>query len=454
MPVVFHKDKPVFSATSPGRMDVMGGIADYSGSRLLQMPIAESTTVSLQLREDGVFHLFSKGIRHKDLETEIVFKGGLAPAEAGVFLRSQPGGDWAAYVIGCFVILNLELGLPFSGADIYIESNVPAGKGVSSSAALEVATMLSLMKAHGVVPDRIKLPLWAQKVENQVAGAACGLMDQLSVTLGEKKKLLPLVCQPYTVFDAVSIPAGIIFAGIDSGVRHAVGGASYGDVRTAAFMGYSIIAAEHGVGALEIETARAIGSWKDLPYGGYLANIPLSLFEQRYAGLLPGKIHGRDFLARYGGTIDAATSVDPARIYDLLSCARHPVEEEFRVSSFERLLKAFPKSRDRRDLLCAMGELMMQSHASYSAVGLGNERTDEIVEMVRAAGHDKGVYGARISGGGSGGTVVVLAEGRVGRETVKKIHKELSERQGKRLSLFLGSGDGALPPSKGATLGG
>ena len=65
---------------------------------------------------------------------------------------------------------------------------------------------------------------------------------------------------------------------------------------------------------------------------------------------------------------------------------------------------------------------MMQSHESYSAVGLGNEYTDKIVEMVRDAGTDNGVYGARVSGGGNGGTVCILSYGKEGKEAVKEIY--------------------------------
>ena len=87
---------------------------------------------------------------------------------------------------------------------------------------------------------------------------------------------------------------------------------------------------------------------------------------------------------------------------------------------------------------------MLQSHASYGAVGLGNERTDEIVTMVREAGPDRGVYGARISGGGCGGTVVVLAAGKEGKATVKEIYDAYKRKYRQKFYLFTGSSNGAL----------
>ena len=91
-----------------------------------------------------------------------------------------------------------------------------------------------------------------------------------------------------------------------------------------------------------------------------------------------------------------------------------------------------------------MGELMLQSHRSYSAVGLGNEYTDEIVQMVRESGATNGVFGGRVSGGGNGGTVCILGYGKEGKETIKNIHRRYRERRKQKVFLFSGSSNGAL----------
>src|SRR6266498_2024219 len=115
---------------------------------------------------------------------------------------------------------------------------------------------------------------------------------------------------------------------------------------------------------------------------------------------------GQDFLARYSGTTDTVTQVDPGRIYKIRQPAAHPVYEHHRVKMFRQLLLS-PPSEERRRLL---GELMYQSHASYSACGLGSGGTDRLVEMVRGATSDcPPLYGAKITGGGSGGVVAILA---------------------------------------------
>src|SRR6186997_2094116 len=392
---LFSTEEKIISATAPGRMDVMGGIADYSGSLLLQMPIKQTTTVSVQKRNDGVFNFQTQITKKKtdDFKINISELDNRLLEEAGKIINTKQGGDWAVYVLGCFLVLQKENRIDLTGANVFIESNVPWGKGVSSSAALEVATMNALNQLYKLSLEREELAVLAQMAENHVADAPCGLMDQLSSHLGKKNKLLPLICQPHEVDKAISIPRGINFSGIDSGIRHALSGASYSDVRAAAFMSYTIIALNEGATVEELEQARTIGDWSKLPFKGFLANIPVSLFEEKYISLLPREISGKDFLSQYKVSIDTVTNIDEDKIYRPAVCGSHPVYENARVNEFRNLLKNFKKQEDKQGSLIRMGNLMMQSHESYSAVGLGNEYTDKIVEMIHDAGTARGVFG-------------------------------------------------------------
>ena len=90
-----------------------------------------------------------------------------------------------------------------------------------------------------------------------------------------------------------------------------------------------------------------------------------------------------------------------------------------------------------------MGELMLQSHVSYSSVGLGNSATDEIVKLAMDAGPDAGIYGARVSGGGNGGTVVMMCYGKKGKLTAKTIYQEYKKKSKNRIHFFQGSNHGA-----------
>lgn len=436
---------PVYHASCPGRMDVMGGIADYSGSLLLQIPVKQTTSVALQKRNDNKIILRSLSAKNenKEFSIDIDLIKDKSLDEAGKIIRSLPGGDWAAYIIGCFLVLKNEKGIGTNGASVSISSSIPLGKGISSSAALEVATMHAVCKAYNFSLDPEELAVLAQKAENLVVGAPCGLMDQLSVELGQKKKLLPLICQPCTVMPPVRIPAGIEFCGIDSGIRHAVSGASYSDVRAGAFMGYTIIAREKGIDLATMQKARQDNDWSSLPYNGYLANITVEDFENNFDKLLPESISGKEFIEKFGITIDQATPIEKEKKYYINACAGHPIYENERVNSFLRLLKQLERSEDQRSIIQQLGQLMYQSHDSYSAVGLGNGYTDEIVQMVKESGIDSGVCGARITGGGSGGTVVVLCFGKEGKKKAKDIFKNYKKKYKKKIFFFNGSSDGA-----------
>jgi galactokinase len=420
---------------APGRLDVMGGISDYSGSLLLQMPIAEQTKVVLVKRSDSIIRV-TTDMDDQDFITQKEDIAGIPYRELGKCLQSKPGGHWASYVIGCFAVLQEEKGLEYNGVDIRVSSYIPVGKGVSSSAALEVATMHAISKAYGLKMDPIELAVLAQKVENLVVGASCGLMDQLAVNLGKKDQLLPIVCQPHEVFDPIPLPAGVRFYGLDSGVRHAVRGSSYSDVRTAAFMAFTVAMMRSGIDK-DMMLSSAI------PFGGCWANISPDLFRHTYEPLIPAEMTGAEFLGHYGVYIDRLTEVDPLKMYQLLPAARHPVIENHRITKFMAGIKQSDGSDHKEALLESLGELMIASHRSYGSVGLAEPVTTKIVDLIIEKGKGHGIPGARISGGGSGGTVAVMVSSNEGLEHLMNIRELIENETGKALTLFEGSSDGA-----------
>ncbi len=438
---IFEALRPVVIARAPGRLDLMGGIADYSGSLVLQWPLREATLVAAQATTDHRLRALSLGSaepRTCDVPMDELFPEGDSPdhERARKWFADRPADGWAAYAFGALVVLAREKGQPRpAGLRLLIRSSVPEGKGVSSSAALEVAVMQAVAAIAGLPLDPRELALLAQTVENRIVGAACGVMDQMTASCGEGDRLLALLCQPAELRGTVALPSDLEIWGIDSGVRHAVSGSDYTSVRTAAFMGARILADRAGLpvrpgasaGRVEIEDAR---------WGGYLANVTPSELEGGTLGELPATMGGAEFLAAYEGIADPVTRVDPDREYAVRACTAHPVYEHFRVRTFAELLQAPPSER-RSELL---GELMCQSHASYTACGLGAEATDLLVALVRTAGAPQGFFGAKITGGGSGGTVAVL--GRRGAD-IGKIAQAYEARTGHRPQVFSGSSSGS-----------
>ena len=443
--VFFDPAAEIVITRAPGRLDVMGGIADYSGSLVLQLPLAEATLVALQTDASRLLKVVSLTARKSavSFRTTLGFleRGG-EPLEyevARAKFQADTRHQWSAYVAGVFLVLMRERGVRFDrGARLLISSTVPQGKGVSSSAAIEVAVMSAVAAAFDLKLGAHEIALLCQKVENAVVGAPCGVMDQMTAACGEADRLLALLCQPAELLGKIALPDDVQFWGLDSGVRHSVAGCDYGSVRTGAFMGYRMIAEQAGLEVVQDNPACQTLKIVDDRWHGYLANITPAEFEQQFAARLPERMTGAEFLQKYSGTTDNVTRVDAMRTYAVRQPAAHAVYEHFRVRAFAELLHATPSER-RRELL---GELMYQSHASYSACGLGSPETDLLVELVRQAGPARGLYGAKITGGGSGGTVAVLA--RPDADASISAVVEMFEREtSHKCAVFSGSSPGS-----------
>ena len=436
----FEAGKDIYVSRSPGRLDVMGGIADYSGSLMLEMPIREATKVVLQKCEERRITIISES----NGET-ISFEMPLADFEENSnqigyegsreYFKSDSENHWASYICGVFLVLAKEKQATFNeGVKLYISSEIPLGKGVSSSAALEVAVMQAVCAAFEIEIDSREKAILCQKVENLVVGAACGVMDQMSVMFGEENKLLSLLCQPAEIQGWVDIPEEIEFWGIDSGVRHAVVGADYSSVRIGAFMGYRIICDLAGFTANATEK-QGVVQLNDPKWNGFLCNITPSEFEQFYSACLPIEMNGSDFLRKYQGTTDSVTTIDPEKAYSVKIPTLHAIHENFRVSVFGDLLKASEIN------LKLLGELMFQSHAGYSSCGLGEEGTNRLVELVREDRFEN-LFGAKITGGGSGGTVAVLAK-KGSDSVIEKLTAKYQSETGRIPYIFKGSSNGS-----------
>jgi galactokinase len=412
-------------ARAPGRLDLMGGIADYSGSHVLEFPIAEATFAAVQLSAERHLHL----VTWLDGKQEVVCIpldpiGGLEYDAARDFFQRRAKTGWAAYVAGVFLVLMRERGLNFtSGANILISSQVPAGKGVSSSAALEVAVMQAVAAAFDICIEPRDKALLCQKVENLVVGAPCGVMDQMTAVFGEQDRLLYLLCQPAELKRMITLPRQLLVWGVDSGIRHSVSGADYGSVRAGAFMGARIIA--------EVKA--------DF---GYLANISPAEFEIEYLDQLPERMSGEVFLTRYQGTSDPVTSIERGKDYAVRMPTAHPIYENARVQRFVNLLDQCETVDDTEQLFHELGELMYESHQSYTALGLNSPGTDLLVELIRNEGPRAGLFGAKITGGGSGGTVAVLGDQR-SRAAIERVVKSYTKETGHEPYIFTGSSSGS-----------
>jgi galactokinase len=466
----FVPDKSLRLSRAPGRLDVMGGIADYTGSLVCEATLDRAAAVALQERDDRNVQVFSFNLldEHKPFTLRIPLDA-IATADLATLRKefAEPGRRWAGYLVGCLFILHeqgyVDLGNPqVKGLNLALFSTVPLGAGVSSSAAIEVATMTNLL-AHfgvdgtpGVEPrnrlqiancrtiDPMKLSAMCQMVENRVVGAPCGIMDQVSSCFGQPGALLRMVCQPHEIQPPLLLPSGIRAIGINSNVKHSVGGGQYGRTRCAAFMGHTIILNRMA------RMGKAAGrTLHGDPMNGYLANLDPEDYKRLFREHVPELIRGDAFLAQYGPTIDTATTVDPDVEYTVQHATDHHVLEARRVRNFTTFLEDAaaipdPSSHERKVLLDKAGHLMYASHLSYTNDAmLGAQECDLLVKLVR---HNEkaGLYGAKITGGGSGGTVAVLCDiSERADEAIAQIMADYERQTGKKPEAFLGSSPGA-----------
>ncbi len=315
---------------APGRINIIGEHTDYCGG--LAMPAAIDRWCRIAIAGNGSRRL------------TLIAEGF---GEAGLDLDTlKPRGDWSDYVAGVAKVL-LDAGVAVPGADLRIESNVPVGAGVSSSAAIEVATAQALLGLAGGDADGLQVARWSQRAENDFVGMPCGIMDQYASANGIENAALVLDCARLTSSPA-PLPANAAFILIDSGVRHAHVDGAYRDRRA------------------DCETAaRLLG-----------VNLLAEVSEADLPAALPRLASG------------------PAK-----RC-RHVVTETARV----RRGAAALADGD----LAALGLLMNQSHASLRDDM--EVSTPEVDRLADIAGKTPGVFGARMMGGGFGGCIIALAD--------------------------------------------
>jgi len=376
------------SCSAPGRLDFLGGVADYSGSLVLEMPTQVHTSVELSPDKNGRAR-FSSSSLAAEIElaplAELVARKA-APSEFRAHLDTINFPRWARYPLGSFIILALRARwFPDSGFLMQIRSSVPEGQGLSSSAALEIA----FNQGAGLGFSAIELARMGQEAENLIVGASCGLMDQLASSCGRPGELLPILCRPDGVRDPLPLPNGLVIAGWPSGVKHHVGASPYATARAAAFMGKRIlekISSERWTHVSEITPARF--------------SDPESF--------LPSSMTGAEFVSVYRDTDDPLTRLEPGRSYPVRAATRFPIEENARAGRACELLSHY--AADPKSSALELRSILKASHDGYGAMGLGSAETDAFVKRLFAEPVESGLIGGRISGGGSGGTVVVLFE--------------------------------------------
>ncbi len=428
----------LFVNRTPGRLDLMGGNDDYTGGLVFEKTIREATFAAVQPRHDRQVRFSNPAVRALGWNDLVVFSLDDLVAGDGLksipqmrdWVNSDPLRSWCAYIIGDLYLLMQRFPEKIThGFDLLITSDVPLGKGVSSSAALEVAPMKAMAAIYGIPAAGVELAAWTQWVEIALTQSACGIMDQVAVILGDEDVFVPMICQPSQVLPRVKMPDNLLVWGIDSGVKHAVSGIEYEAARAATFMGYRHLCSLENLQPV-LDEGGALPRWVEPRWNGYLANLSPSLFRERYEKNLPEVESGADFIRLFATHLDPFTPVRPEVTYPVRGAVRYAVEENARVRAFYSMLV---NAADEIDDISAhaLGELMYLAHHGYNECGLGSKETDLLVSLVRAE-EASGLLGAKITGGGAGGTVAVLA---LNTPAARSAFQRVAERYQKQTSI-------------------
>ncbi len=338
-------------AQAPGRVNLIGEHTDYNGGFVLPVAIPQRTTVELAVRSDRLVRAWSGNFA----------QGGSMEFALG---REEAGRGWIDYIQGVTYVLR-SAGYALAGFDVRIESTVPVGSGLSSSAALEVSLLKALRTAFDLNIDDVEVARLARRGENEFVGAPVGIMDPMAASLAETNAALLIDARALT-WERVPLPASVELVVINSGISH-----------------------HHASGEYRVrrdECTRAAAT--------------LGVQELRDVG---------------AAAMDRVAGLPPP----LDRRVRHVVTENQRVLD---AVQAFHSGDAER-----AGRLFDESHASMrDDYEVSIAEIDRLVEIARS---EPEVFGARLTGGGFGGSIVALVgtgfAKQAGQAIVQKARPEI-----------------------------
>ena len=351
-------------ARAPGRVNLIGEHTDYNLGYVLPAAISLETWIASVPRDDGRV-MVSSLQQPGEYEFDVGAPGG-------------PQETWRDYVAGVASVLG-TLGVPLRGVTAVIDSEVPVGAGLSSSAALELAAAWTVSATVPPPLPQMELAKAAQRAENEYVGVQSGLMDQFASSFGRAGHALLLDCRTFD-YHEIPLPQGTRLVAIDTRSPHSLATSEYNARREQCERGAALLATRHpGVRTLRDVT--------------------------------PGMLR------------DAGDLLDD----ETLRRCRHVVEENERVIAAGNAL-----ADGQLDLL---GQLFAASHASLR--DLYNVSSPDLDALVEIATEVPGVIGARMTGGGFGGCTVNLVRDYAVEHLRAAVTTEFPKRAGREPGFYV-----------------
>jgi galactokinase len=325
-------------ATAPGRVNLIGEHTDYNDGFVLPMAIDRRVAVAFRARSDRTLRVHSLAFA----ETRRILLDDL---------DASRGSGWPAYIAGTAWAL-AKAGVRLAGAEMVIDSDLPYGAGLSSSAALEVAVARALVAAAGAAWEPLAAAIVCRQAENEFVGVPCGVMDQMAAATSRAGQAMLLDCRSLEI-TPVALPDRVSIVVMDTGIRRTVGSDWYQE---------RLAACRRAV-AVAREADQSVRALRDV-------DEPL--------------------LRAIADRLDDGA----------LGCATHVVAENQRVLEMVAVLS--------RDDATTAGTLINASHDSLrDHFRVSSSELDAIVDIART---HPSCYGARMTGAGFGGCAIALVE--------------------------------------------
>ncbi|WNJ20138.1 hypothetical protein [Pontibacter sp. G13] len=445
----FGQGRYINESSAPARLDILGGGAEYGGCLALQIPTDRRVKVSVAKRTDGILQIqadlpLSPMYLRVPISSLLDSKGNVHYPKIKASLKSAAGTDTWSQLVGCVMVMIKEKQIPSFGMDIWVEIEGGSGDMHSMDAPAMVATLIAIAKTFGAELKVFEAPRLAMIAKTYIAKEAESAGNVLTAYLGEAFKVLPILCQPGQVYPTLEVPDDLHFVGIHVDASPDEKPERPLHVRTAASMGYTMIARHLETAFRDMKEALINGDMEEMPYKGYLANIPPQEFTYRFRRLLPTCMSGGDFLLRFGVVLDKGAELHPLKVYPIAAATSHVIFENARASRFMYLLRNLSSNPQSQEALEEMGKLMYASHKSLAACGLVSNLAGELVAHVMELGTDKGIMGARLTNAGESRIVCLLAKGDEGLKTAHWLSKKYGLSDPQQVSMTIGSSPGTL----------
>ncbi len=352
--------------SSPGRINLIGEHTDYNDGFVLPAAIQKAAIVSLETRDDNLVQMIAL-----DMGDDLIIP---------IDKIAKQNKDWANYLIGVIAQFQKKFSFP-TGFTIQLQSNVPIGAGLSSSAAIECALSFAINEIFEFGLTKMELALLAQKAEHEFAGVQCGIMDQFASLFGKKDQVVLLDCQnlSYQYFPLSLGEYEIVL--LDTQVKHALASSEYNTRRA------------------ECEKA-------------------VAMIQEKYAHVTSLR---QATIAMLEASVDI--SVFP-KVYNRAS---------YVIQEIERTIAATQDLQARN--LMAFGQKMFATHEGLS--NLYEVSCAELDLLIKLVSTNEKVLGARMMGGGFGGCTINLVHKTATENLVKLVSQQYEEATGKKLLHYL-----------------